>query len=390
MRLIISAILAFGAFFWQWSSIDPSFSSYNASPTTSTLATCPRHPTNNLNDREIDLSTFSLDSNNDDLPLECFFSSNFFEAKALFQQSGAKTSGAQMYRLPIIEGDDAICSDLAVIPGHPHKFLIHISGTHGPEGFAGSASQSASLQYLNSKAFVRTENTPTILFVHALNAYGFANNRRVNEDNIDLNRNFLTEEDFKFVQERDPNFAGYTDIDPFLNPTSKPFQSLFFNEVYGYLQLIGAYFLHGMGKLKRGLVSGNYHKQTGLGFGGFKLSKSAFNLRSVVQHFQINELAEKVVLIDVHTGLGPSGADTLMVDLNGYNDEEVDFFRKLFPIDKNATNNATIGGILENFKGVNDANSASSGYDLTIVSLIRGLMTIFLSHTSPSYTMMMV
>lgn len=279
-----------------------------------------------------------------------------------------------MYRLPIIEGDDAICSDLAVIPGHPHKFLLHISGTHGPEGFSGSASQSAALQYLNSKAFIRTENTPTILFVHALNAYGFANNRRVNEDNVDLNRNFLSDEEFKFVHERDPNFAGYVDIDSALNPTSKPFQSLFLNEIYGYLQLVVAYFKHGMLKMKRGLVSGNYHKQTGLGFGGFKLSKSAINLRSVVQHFQINDLAEKVVLIDVHTGLGPSGVDTLMVDLNEYNDDEITFFRSLFPADVNSTNNATIGGILENFKGVNDANSASAGYDLTIVSVLSKIL----------------
>jgi hypothetical protein len=29
---------------------------------------------------------------------------------------------------------------------------------------------------------------PTLVFVHAVNPFGFANNRRVNEENIDLNR----------------------------------------------------------------------------------------------------------------------------------------------------------------------------------------------------------
>ncbi len=42
--------------------------------------------------------------------------------------------------------------------------------------------------------------------------------RRWNEDNIDLNRNRLSEEEFKGVLNRDPNFSGYETITNFLNP----------------------------------------------------------------------------------------------------------------------------------------------------------------------------
>jgi hypothetical protein len=58
----------------------------------------------------------------------------------------------------------------------------------------------------------------TLVFIHAVNPYGFHHDRRVNEDNIDINRNFLTPEEFEMAWSRDPNFAGYVDADPFFNP----------------------------------------------------------------------------------------------------------------------------------------------------------------------------
>jgi hypothetical protein len=58
----------------------------------------------------------------------------------------------------------------------------------------------------------------TLVLVHAVNPYGFHNDRRVNEDNIDLNRNFLTPEQFEMAWSRDPNFAGYVDADSLFNP----------------------------------------------------------------------------------------------------------------------------------------------------------------------------
>lgn len=38
--------------------------------------------------------------------------------------------------------------DVAVFRGDPSNVLLHISGTHGPEGFAGSAVQGAILDHL--------------------------------------------------------------------------------------------------------------------------------------------------------------------------------------------------------------------------------------------------
>ena len=53
--------------------------------------------------------------------------------------------------------------------------------------------------------------------MHVLNPYGMAWRRRVNEHNIDLNRNFVGPEE---GYEGAPD--GYDDFDGFLNPPSPP------------------------------------------------------------------------------------------------------------------------------------------------------------------------
>ena len=55
------------------------------------------------------------------------------------------------------------------------------------------------------------------VLLHALNPYGFAWLRRVNEHNVDLNRNFLLPGE---AYRGSP--AGYAALDPLLNPKSPP------------------------------------------------------------------------------------------------------------------------------------------------------------------------
>ncbi len=73
----------------------------------------------------------------------------------------------------------------------PQRILIHSSGLHGIEGFAGSAIQ---LRCLEDRLPVLRSDS-TIVMVHILNPYGMAWFRRVNENNVDLNRNFRVPND---------------------------------------------------------------------------------------------------------------------------------------------------------------------------------------------------
>ena len=90
-------------------------------------------------------------------------------------------------------------------PSRAERALILVSGTHGAEGFAGSAIQCAWLAA--ARGGVLPDNL-AVLLVHGLNSFGFAHLRRVNEINVDLNRNFIDHE------AEHPHNEGYAQIGP--------------------------------------------------------------------------------------------------------------------------------------------------------------------------------
>src|SRR4051812_22058337 len=84
--------------------------------------------------------------------------------------------------------DEELFVDVAEIgPADAADVVVVVSGTHGVEGYLGSALQRRHLASLDAGG----ASGPAIVFVHALNPYGFSWVRRVNEDNVDLNRNFV-------------------------------------------------------------------------------------------------------------------------------------------------------------------------------------------------------
>jgi len=178
----------------------------------------------------------------------------------------------------------------------PRSTFLHSSGVHGVEAFAGSAIQ---LQWLD-------EGRPEIpvgcaaVLVHVVNPYGMAWLRRFNEHGVDLNRNCLGPGE---AYEGAP--PGYAELDSFLNPQSPPSRELFLLRA---LWLIGRV---GMPTLKQTIAGGQYVHPKGLFFGGARLEEGPSKLQSYVR----DQLAtvKHLVAIDVHTGLGRSGVDTLLV-----------------------------------------------------------------------------
>lgn len=338
---------------------------------------------------------------------EHFFRDDYVAARALFLLS-AKEADAELLFLPVI---NQLGTDVAVLRGvgTPEKFLIHLSGIHGVEGYAGSAVQSLALQYISQyrQIVIKEENDensekqfPTIVFVHAVNPFGFANNRRVNEDNIDLNRNFLTEDEFATVMARDPNYAGYVDLDSLINPVKQISSISLLNDIYNAFQTVYAVSRYGMMHMKRALVSGNYHKENGVGFGGKSQSQSAKNLIKLVQDEWMGmSRAEEVILIDVHTGLGPSGVDTLdssnsLEEFNQAFPTEFDFgapslHKEEAIADSGKNGNGKPGVITGGIhqkpigEGTAAASEALSGYDLTVGMTTTGFCKNFLAQSLP-------
>src|SRR5262249_48836143 len=99
---------------------------------------------------------------------------------------------------------------------NPRRAILHSSGLHGVEGFAGSAIQ---LEF-----FQNLPNLPeddALIVPHILNPYGMAWLRRFNENNVDLNRNFLGNEPYAGAPQ------AYASLDAFLNPQSPPRSDLY-------------------------------------------------------------------------------------------------------------------------------------------------------------------
>jgi len=76
-------------------------------------------------------------------------------------------------------------------PREAKKALLLISGTHGVEGYFGSGVETG---LLREGIATRVPDGAKLVMLHALNPFGFSWDRRVNEDNADVNRNFVDHE----------------------------------------------------------------------------------------------------------------------------------------------------------------------------------------------------
>ncbi len=224
------------------------------------------------------------------------FSANYSDARGKFL-AGCLGAGAQVthYRNPVAGPDgEALFTDVARLgPAAAARVLLVISGTHGVEGFCGSGVQAGLLE--NTDAPTLPDGV-ALLLVHAINPYGFAWLRRVTEDNVDLNRNFLDHEAGGY-----PENPGYDQLADALVPE-------IWDEAARALaeQVIDEYGeRHGLFALQAAISVGQYRHNQGLFFGGQAPTWS----RRVMEQIVKAELGEArhVGLIDFHTGLGPYG-----------------------------------------------------------------------------------
>ena len=232
--------------------------------------------------------------------LSSYFQSTYQEARTAFLNA-ARAAGARLsHHIPpsLQNHDPELAIDVAEWgPDDAEHVLLHISGTHGVEGYTGSAIQTAILE----DAFELPPNTK-LFMIHALNPYGMAYNRRVNESNVDINRNCFRDE-----SKRGGTPDYYDVIDPVINPTSPPGRWNMF-----YIKAAIAILQHGFQALKQAVAGGQYEYPKGLYYGGDKTEDSVSFLETFVQ--QRCSQARDLTVIDIHTGLGEYGKELLMID----------------------------------------------------------------------------
>jgi hypothetical protein len=120
------------------------------------------------------------------------FSDSYAQARAKFLAAAASAGLAvQSYTHPLPGRDgEALATDVVLDgPVNAKQLLIVSSACHGVEGFCGSGVQVDALGQAAWRAQAHAQGV-AVLYVHALNPHGFSYQRRVTQENVDLNRNF--------------------------------------------------------------------------------------------------------------------------------------------------------------------------------------------------------
>lgn len=223
------------------------------------------------------------------------FSRDYPEARRRFIEA-ADAAGAVL-RAHQFVGRDDLTIDVATIGPPDRPAILVTSGLHGVEGFFGSAIQ---LELLRSLQRQRADDVRYVL-VHALNPYGFDEVRRFNENNVDLNRNFLLD-----GQTYSGHPDGYAELDAFLNPQSPPSPFEPFR-----LKALWRIWTNGLQKLKNCVAGGQYDFPKGIFFGGSEASETMQIVRDHCEEW-IGD-AERIVHLDFHSGLGAFGEFVLLL-----------------------------------------------------------------------------
>ncbi len=229
-----------------------------------------------------------------------FFSPTYRKARErLLRAADASGATVMSHRHPGPSVDEhPLYSDVVWIgPQGARQVLLVISGTHGIEGFAGSAIQIACLQPVNAAGL--PDDTALVL-IHGLNPYGFAWYRRVDEDNVDVNRNLID------------HAAGYANNHEYdaLHAVLCPEDWNEATRRCGEEALIEYQARYGRTAPESVLARGQHRYPDGLFFGGRAPSWSNRLLRSVFD--ALSQSAERLTLLDIHTGLGSYGGCQLI------------------------------------------------------------------------------
>jgi len=224
-----------------------------------------------------------------------FFPASYAQGRERFRAL-ARETGAALHAIEHPgKGPDggALSIDAAWFgPADPERALLLVSATHGVEGHCGSGCQAG---WLASGAPARLPEGMGALAIHAVNPHGFAWTRRVTEDNVDLNRNFV---DFDAPLPQNP---GYEELAAALTPAAWTPETIAACD----RTLMDYAGKHGDFALQGAISRGQHTHPDGLFFGGTQPTWSRRSFLALAERFLGR--CRSVAFVDFHTGLGPYG-----------------------------------------------------------------------------------
>ncbi len=231
------------------------------------------------------------------------FSPDYQAARAKFLDA-ARAAGAELEAIAHPErGPDggALFTDVAWIgPRDAEAVLVLLSATHGVEGFCGSGAQ---VDWLRRGEHRVLPAGTAALLVHAINPYGFAWLRRVTNENVDLNRNWV---DFNSPRAGNPGYETLADVICPREWTAEVQESTG--------KALAAYAAeHGAMAMQQAVSGGQHTHPLGVFYSGDQPTWSRRTQTGIYEHYLRG--ARRIGIIDYHTGLGPWGyGEQIVVD----------------------------------------------------------------------------
>ncbi|MGZ4999685.1 MAG: DUF2817 domain-containing protein, partial [Methylomonas sp.] len=194
------------------------------------------------------------------------------------------------------DGESLVTDTAWIGSDNADRVVVLIAGTHGIEGFAGSAIQIDLLGLLADGKWLMPDNS-ALLLIHALTPWGYAWLRRCDGDGVDLNRNAV---DFSAPLPANPDYDR-------LRP------ALFLEDVEQRRQAFAEYSRRfGREALEKAISGGQYRDPDGPFYGGQGPAHGRRVCEALIDRYALGE--RRLAVIDLHTGLGPYGYGEIICD----------------------------------------------------------------------------
>ena len=239
-----------------------------------------------------------------------YFARDYPSSRARFR-AAARRRGLRLVRreVPNSFGLD-LTVDIAVRPG-TRGWVLHLAGTRGVDGYVGAAVQQVLLRHLR----MLVPADIGLVLVHCVNPFGMAMGRLVNENNVDLEHNAMSDREFEArIRARRRWNPAYGKVDHIVNPTGGGGEPPGCGtSLSGALRSLWHWRLRGGPTTYEDIQDrGQHWRSDGLAFGGFELQASCRHVLDILGHPAVRPmLGLPAAVLASAVGASAHGEDTL-------------------------------------------------------------------------------
>lgn len=224
---------------------------------------------------------------------DVFYPPSYEDSRTVFRALAQQQKGQRVsFQVPSSTDPD-LYVDVYTSPSIKSQGLVILfCGIHGGESYF---SCGALNWFFQNQLKLYEDRGLSFVLVHAMNPFGFKNFRRVTENNVDLNRNFIFSEAVR------PENKNYEIIRPFLIDT-KPIEEWTSEHLGFFSKLIYTHITKPAGFLLSATAVGQYSDDKGIFYGGKKTEPQVSFIYELLKGIKTS--FDKVLFIDLHTGYG--------------------------------------------------------------------------------------